>query len=256
MEFSKDYFQKEMIDGFEVSSLMKRCWAAQMEVVEIFDAICRKYSISYYLAYGSLLGAVRHKGFIPWDDDIDIWMLREDLDKLINLTAEDLAGEGLELVTPFTDREYDNLAFRLINTRNSYCLKEEFLKKYWLFPFMAGLDIFTLNYMPRDAKQLEDLRVLMVSANVLGQEWDNPELSQEEKMGLYAQLCGILGVEQVDAGAIRNHLWQLTDRIGGMYGSEESDMLTTWGYYMEDPHKVFRKEWFDNTVYLVFCFCL
>ncbi len=252
MNYQADYFNSEKIEGFEVSSMMKRCWAAQMEVLESFDAVCKKYSVKYFLAYGTLLGAVRHKGFIPWDDDIDIWMLREDIDRLTNLAVDDFNRVGMELITPFTDAEYDNLAYRLVNTRNSYCLQEDFLKKYWLFPFMAGLDIFTLNYLPRDEKMLSDMRILMVSANVLGQEWDNPDLSQEEKMGLYLQLCDMLGVEPVNNDGIRNHLWQLTDRIGGMYSSEDSDLLTTWGYYIEDERKVFRKEWFEDIVELEF----
>lgn len=53
----------------------------QMELYDIlleFDRICRKLNLSYYLAYGSLLGAIRHQGFIPWDDDVDVWMKRKD----------------------------------------------------------------------------------------------------------------------------------------------------------------------------------
>ena len=45
-----------------------------LEILRKIDAVCRKHQIPYYMAYGSLLGAVRHQGFIPWDDDIDIWV--------------------------------------------------------------------------------------------------------------------------------------------------------------------------------------
>lgn len=61
-------------------------------LLAIFDKICKKHGLTYWLNYGSLLGAYRHKGFIPWDDDMDVSMLREDLDKMMLLknSIEDL----------------------------------------------------------------------------------------------------------------------------------------------------------------------
>ena len=55
----------------------------QLEIMDYIDKICKKYDIKYYIFWGSLLGAIRHKGFIPWDDDIDIWMPRPDYEALL-----------------------------------------------------------------------------------------------------------------------------------------------------------------------------
>ena len=52
-----------------------------LEVLNVFDNICKKYDITYFLMYGTLMGAVRHKGFIPWDDDVDVIMSRENYNK-------------------------------------------------------------------------------------------------------------------------------------------------------------------------------
>lgn len=93
---------------------------AQLKMVEILDAIddiCQRHDIKYWLCYGTLLGAVRHKGFIPWDDDCDICMMREDFEKFSQYINE--LPENLFLQTDKNDPHYTRkiMKIRMKNTK-------------------------------------------------------------------------------------------------------------------------------------------
>ena len=77
----ESFFEEEVICDFKVDLARKKLWAISLDLLFKFDEVCRKHHIKYMLAYGSLLGIIRHKGFIPWDDDIDIIMPRPDFER-------------------------------------------------------------------------------------------------------------------------------------------------------------------------------
>ena len=68
----------------------KRVQEDELQILIKFDEICRKFNLKYTLAAGTMIGAVRHKGFIPWDDDIDVYMLRNDFNKLRKIAPMEL----------------------------------------------------------------------------------------------------------------------------------------------------------------------
>lgn len=82
LHFPDKFFEGETRNGFYVSSEVKKVWAVELDLFNEFDRVCKKYDIKYCADGGTLLGAVRHHGFIPWDDDLDIAMLRSEFEKL------------------------------------------------------------------------------------------------------------------------------------------------------------------------------
>ena len=146
-EYSQDYFEDEIRDGFYVNGFMKRCWAAQMEVLTDIDRVCEKYGIKWYADCGTLLGAVRHGGFIPWDDDLDICMFREDYMKFLSVAEKEMKSiySGYIVRNFHNDDRYWEMLSRIDNALIME-FNQEHLDKFHGYPFRAGVDIFPLDY--------------------------------------------------------------------------------------------------------------
>jgi lipopolysaccharide cholinephosphotransferase len=108
--------EEEIIDGYKVSSQMKRIWQVELDLLEKLIEVCNKYNLTYFFIGGSLIGAVRHNGFIPWDDDIDVGMFREDYNKLLEIADREF-NEPFFFQTPYSDNIYRGHAqIRMNNT--------------------------------------------------------------------------------------------------------------------------------------------
>ena len=91
----------------------------EKEIFEAFIEVCEKLNIKYYLLAGTLLGAVRHQGFIPWDDDIDVGIMREDYELFLK-EAGKLLPEHLFLQTYKTDEEYPRVFAKIRNSNSTF----------------------------------------------------------------------------------------------------------------------------------------
>lgn len=97
MSFIKDLYHDEIRNGWLVKSDMKKVWQRQLEIWQKVDKICRKHKITYWAAYGTLIGAACHKGFIPWDEDFDIVMMRPDYNRFCAVVETELKGTLIEI---------------------------------------------------------------------------------------------------------------------------------------------------------------
>lgn len=82
IDLPDSFFFEEIKEGYKISERMKAVWAVELDLYKELKRVCDKYSLKVYADGGTILGAVRHKGFIPWDDDMDLCMSREDFEKL------------------------------------------------------------------------------------------------------------------------------------------------------------------------------
>ena len=117
-----------------------------LKIFKEFLKICKKHKLNYYMIGGTFLGAIRHKGFIPWDDDMDIAMPREDFNKLLEIANNELP-KNLRLITFENNKEYRYYIPRIVNLETEIIEKrgEDKNKKINLF-----IDIFPIDGTPNN----------------------------------------------------------------------------------------------------------
>lgn len=151
----ESFFQEEERDGYLVSAKTKELWAVQLDLLNEFDRVCKKHDLKYILDFGTLLGAIRHKGFIPWDDDIDVSMLREDYDKLMEIGPQEFKYPYF-LQNEHTDQYFDMDVTRLRRSDTTSLNRNDILheNQYNLGVF---LDIYAFDFIPNNREDVETI---------------------------------------------------------------------------------------------------
>jgi lipopolysaccharide cholinephosphotransferase len=130
---------------------LRQCQLVMLRMLKIFDYLCLRHGVKYFLTGGSLIGAVRHNGFIPWDDDLDVGMTRDNYEQFIKYAVPELPND-IFFQNPQTDKYYppnSNVEARLRDKYSSYTHISEGNNK-WHEGLQVDIFVYDRSYLPHN----------------------------------------------------------------------------------------------------------
>lgn len=218
-------------------------------IVKNVVEICDKYNLKYYMLGGTMLGAIRHKGFIPWDDDIDLGLPRKDYERFLELSKSELK-EPLKLVNYKTDEKYHYYITRILHTKTKVVEERiEDINKYT----NASIDIFPIDGTPNNyfMRQLYFFRVLYHRA-LMSMCYKN-SIDKKRRRGFYEKvllkIMSLIPIEKLTTPTIeKNKIDELLKKqdvskskyIGNIMGAYRTREIVPKEYYGEGKYYKFE----------------
>ena len=264
MEIEKSWLEDEVRSGFYVPSLMKLCWAASLEALTVFDAYCREHGLRYHIAFGTLLGAVRHQGFIPWDDDIDVLMPKEDYLKFMELAGKN-PPEGYFVPNREQMMEMGQLTLRLYCAQDYEALRQDSFNpvinaRKYRFPLPLQIDIFPWEPVLADA-DLEKARFdigqeACAVLQALFAAFTEKVEPDPKTLKILDELEIALGhtpdYTQSPRKRVYEILWMMCDLADSLPPEAWSDKRTDYVHYVQNNAKACQGYSWDDTTPMLF----
>ena len=243
------FFNAEVRSGYLVEESMKKVWAVELDLLNVAKNVFEKYNIRWFVIGGTLLGGVRHNGFIPWDDDIDIAIPRADYIRLQSIAAE-------EFVEPyFFQDEYSDpgvlFGHAKLRNSNTTCISTPYLeKKHGRISFNMGIfiDLFPIDNIPDDLTQRESwLKSIREIATIA---WKVRKYSHRYMPQKDVYLDSYLN--RLNASHDTDMLFKIYDDILSCYRNEVTEKVCLYSLLQQDKRWEFFAEDFSDSSTIAF----
>ena len=250
MDYPHKYFEDEVREGFYVMGQMKRVWAAQIEVMHEVDKICRRHNIKWFADCGTLLGAVRHRGYIPWDDDMDICMLRDDYNRFVEIALDELPKGYAILKLDVKGDPYYQYITRVTNGRQ-FEFDRDYLDRYYDCQYPTGVDLFPLEYLSPNSEYEAERKVIArevfaYADTVTEENEDDPDF--KDLVSEVEQLCNVTIDEEMPT---KQRMFIAAETLFKLYGSQGAEHVVLMPYWLKDSSHKYPIESFRESIMLI-----
>ncbi len=254
LKIPERYLQEEEREGFVISGMMKRSWATKLRMICTIDEILTAHGIRWYADYGTLLGAARHRGFVPWDDDLDISLLRTDYDRAMTILELELPKNYK--VGQFGKNQFDQPLSAINNRRyidtGDDPAEAEITAEFYGNPYTDIIDVYPLDYVPRDEEERGSLLLIydvLMRAVKIGNGMRQVGMLQE-----YAEQIRILTGQEIPTDErFLPAVCGIMSMLGRMYTKEDAigiENLSNMTAYSRSRWRAFA--WYDDVVRIPF----
>lgn len=251
MEFPQGFLDEEIRSGYKVSAQMKKVWAVQLEMLNEIDRVFSENHIRWWIFGGTLLGAVRHRGYIPWDDDIDIVVPRKDYNRL-RMIGPDSFRHPFFYQDEFSEPGILYGHAKLRNVETTMITEKYIINDNGCCSFCQGVfvDVFPLDNIPDSIKEQEewikDIKTVAVPAWRLRKYSHRHVPERDDAMD--AQLSLLDEIKRP------NLLFDFYEEQLGRYSSEQTMKVCIYGLWRKDNRWIFDRSCFDTTIEIPFEF--
>lgn len=255
LNIEDSFYKQEEREGFIVSPEMKRIWAVELDLLNEFARVCVEHNLKWFAHAGTMLGAIRHHGFIPWDDDIDVTMPRKDYEKLCSVAPQVFSSPYFfqnDDTDPFFGRSYSRL-------RNSNTTAIQVFEKDFAFPFNQGIfiDIFPYDNVSDNDEELKS-EIQMIEF------LDSCSWRYRHMVHFYRPQVGV-GWKPRMRYFLRHLLYKYINKSGGDYRRYQKDQLALTTKHNEEHTRrvgemiisplgrnIWDRSWVDDTIWVPF----
>lgn len=217
-----DNFLQSCSCEYVIPTKVRKVMAVELDLLIEFDAVCRRNGLKYWLIAGSLLGAVRHGGFIPWDDDIDVGMSRHDYEKLSEIAPKEFQ-EPYFWQTNYTDPGTLRGHAQLRNSNTTAILRSEMDNGKPKYKFNQGvfIDIFPVDKLPDDETERQQFINQLIKLKYKLNRWRSLKYDFKLSLPLLLSAKGVLDLTRLIYLKLYEKLTKI-DMLDKMYREYEA----------------------------------